>query len=136
VALGNVVVLAPALGLTATFPGQNSIEAARIAAKLETQLTNLRQLYRQESENDPALLGSVTLQLILGNSGHAEQVKVLSAQFKNKEFLKVAAAEAAKWSFAEIAPAGTVIETPLLFVREGMDITTLLNWEKALRGLK
>ncbi len=138
VALGDAVVFAPVLGFKATAPAPNKIEPARVAAKLESQLTSLRQLYRQRSESDPALLGSLTLQLSVGSSGqgHVEQVKVLSAQLKSKEFSKAVAAEAAKWNFAEIAPAGTVIESPFLFVREGMDITTLMNWETTLRGLK
>lgn len=134
VALGNVVVLAPELGFKVTAPGENEIEPGRVAAKLETQLASLRQLYRQQSESDPALLGGLTLQLLLGNAGDVERVKVLSTQLKNKKFSKAVAAEAGKWKFMGIAPAGTLIESPLLFVREGMDITTLMNWEKTLRG--
>jgi hypothetical protein len=73
-------------------------------------------------------------QLTLGNSGKLEAVKILGAQLKDREFRKAVAAEAARWNFTEIAPAATVIECPLLFVCQGMDITTLVNWEKTLRG--
>src|SRR5512145_3282283 len=45
-ALGNVVVLAPELGLNASAPDEEKIELARVAAKIEGQLINLRQLYR------------------------------------------------------------------------------------------
>ena len=133
-ALGNVVVLAPELGLNASAPDEAKIEPARMAAKIEAQLTSLRQFYRSQSESDPALLGRLTLRLTLGNSGQVAAVTVLSAQIKDKEFRKAVAAEAAKWNFDGIAPAGTVIDCPLLFVREGMDIATVVNWEKTLRN--
>jgi hypothetical protein len=134
VALGNVVVLAPDLGFKIAASARNKVEPARVAARIEAQLISLRQLYRQQSENDPTLLGAMTLQLTLGNSGKVEAVKILKAQLKDREFRKAVAAEAARWNFHEIAPAATVIECPLLFVRQGMDITTLVNWEKTLRA--
>ena len=135
-ALGNVVVLAPELGLKTTAPDKAEIDPARVAAKIEAQLLSLRQLYREQSEGDPALLGSLTLQLTLGSAGQVAEVTVLSAQLKDKEFRKAVAAEATKWNFNEIASEGTVIDCPLLFVREGMDIATVLNWEKTLRTLR
>jgi len=135
-ALGNVVVLAPELGLNASAPEKGKIEPARIAAKIEAQLTGLRQLYREQSDSDPALLGGLTLQLTLGNTGQVAEVAVLSAQLKDKNFRKVVVAEVTKWNFGEIAPEGTVIDCPLLFVREGMDIATVLNWERSLRSLR
>jgi len=131
-ALGNVVVLAPELGLKTTAPDKAQIEPARVAAKIEAQLLSLRQLYRQQSESDPTLLGGLTLRLTLGNAGQVAEVTVLSAQLKDKDFRNAVAAEAAKWNFDEIASEGTVIDCPLLFVREGMDIATVVNWEKAL----
>jgi len=131
-ALGNVVVLAPELGLKITAPENTTIEPTRVAAKIEAQLTSLRQLYRQQSEGDPALLGGLTLQLTLGTAGQVAEVTVLSAHLKDKEFHKAVSAEATKWNFNEIASEGTVIDCPLLFVREGMDIATVVNWEKAL----
>jgi len=135
-ALGNVVVLAPELGLKTTAPDKAIIEPARVAAKIEAQLMSLRQLYRQQSEGDPALLGGLTLQLTLGTAGQVAEVTVLSARLKDKEFRKAVAAEATKWNFNEIAPEGTVIDCPLLFVREGMDIATVMNWEKTLMSLR
>jgi hypothetical protein len=135
-ALGNVVVLAPELGLKTAARDNAKIEPARLAARIEAQLTPLRRLYREHSESDPTLLGGITLQLTVGNSGLIEDVAILSAQLHDGDFRKAVAAEAEKWNFNEIAPEGTVIECPLLFVREGMDIATVVNWEKALRSLR
>jgi hypothetical protein len=41
-------------------------------------------------------------------------------------------AEVSKWTFPEILSEDTIINCPILFVREGMDITTLVQWEKTL----
>jgi hypothetical protein len=133
-ALGNVVVLAPELGLNASAPDKEKIEPARIAARIEGQLINLRQLYREQSQSDPALLGALTLQLTLGDTGQVTEVAVLSALLKDENFRNAVVAEVTKWNFGEIAPEGTVIDCPLLFVREGMDIATVLNWERSLRN--
>jgi outer membrane biosynthesis protein TonB len=133
-ALGNVVVLAPELGFKTSAPAGMTIDSARVAARIQTQLTGLRQLYRQQSERDPALLGHLTVQLTVGSAGRVEDVTVLSGEMKDSEFRKAVAVEAGKWSIGEVAPPGTVIHCPLLFVREGMDITTVVNWEKILSG--
>jgi len=43
-----------------------------------------------------------------------------------------ARAEISRWSFQDVLADGATIQCPILFVREGMDITTLVQWEKAL----
>jgi hypothetical protein len=132
VALEDVVVFAPNLGLRVTAPNKVAIDPARVATRIEAQLLALRQLYRQRSENDPTLLGGFTLQLTVGTSGQVAEAKELSTQLKDIEFRKTILTEAAKWNFTDIAPRGTMIYCPLLFVRAGMDITTVVNWEKAV----
>jgi hypothetical protein len=62
VALGNVV-LAPDFGFKIAAAARGKVESSRVAARIEAQLMSLRQLYRQQSENDPMLLGAMTLQL-------------------------------------------------------------------------
>jgi hypothetical protein len=131
-ALGDVVVFAPELGFQITAPANVEFDPTRVAARIEAQLLSLRQLYRQQSEVDPALLGGFTLQLTVGTSGHVAEVVELSAQVKDQDFRNAVVAEVAKWNFNEIAPEGTVINCPLLFVREGMDIATVMKWEKTL----
>jgi hypothetical protein len=129
-ALGDVVVFAPELGFEITAPANVEFDPTRVAARIEAQLLSLRQLYRQRSEIDPALLGGLTLQLTVGPSGHVAEVTELSAQLNDQDFRNAVVAEVAKWNFNEIAPEGTVVICPLLFVREGMDIATVMKWEK------
>jgi len=131
-ALGNVVVIAPELGLDIKGLKGSKIEFSRVTAKVETQLFPIRELYRAESEKNPTLMGGLLLQLTVGPSGEVAQAKELGSRISGDEFRKAVIAEAAKWEFQDIVPEGATINCPLLFVREGMDITTLITWEKTL----
>src|SRR4030095_8928550 len=132
IALGNVVVLAPDLGLNAKALKGGQIEESKIAARFESQLQGLREFYRQESERDPTLMGGMLLQLTVSPSGDVTYVKELVSRIADTEFKKAVLAEASKWTFPEIITDSTTITCPILFVREGMDITTIVQWEKTL----
>ncbi|HEX9270722.1 MAG TPA: AgmX/PglI C-terminal domain-containing protein [Candidatus Binatia bacterium] len=135
IALGNVVVVAPDLGLNAKALKGEQIEESKIAARLESQLQGLREFYRQESERDPTLMGGMLLQLTVSPSGDVTYVKELVSRIADSEFKKAVLAEASKWTFPEIITDSTTITCPILFVREGMDITTIVQWEKTLGQL-
>lgn len=132
VALGNVVIVVPELGLTVKGPAAAEIEPSRVAAKIESQLLTTRKLYRMESDNKPSLMGGLLLQLTLGSSGEVMRVRELDSHIADEDFRKAVIDEAGKWEFSDIASEGTTINCPLLFVREGMEITTVIRWEKTL----
>ena len=132
IALGNVVVVAPDLGLNAKAFKGGQVEESKIAARLESQLQGLREFYREESERDPTLMGGMLLQLTVSPSGDVTHVKELVSRIADSEFKKAVLAEASKWTFPEIITDSTTITCPILFVREGMDITTIVQWEKTL----
>ncbi len=132
IALGNVVVVAPDLGFNAKALKAGQVEEPKIAARLESQLQGLRELYRQESERDPTLMGGMLLQLTVSPSGDVTNVKELVSRIPDSEFKKAVLAEVSKWTFAEMITDSATITCPLLFVREGMDITTIVQWEKTL----
>ena len=132
IALGNVVVVAQDLGLNARALKGGQVEEAKIAARLESQLLGLRDFYRQESERESTLMGGMLLQLTVSPSGDVTNVKELVTRITDGEFKKAVLAEASKWTFPEIITDGTTITCPILFVREGMDITTIVQWEKTL----
>src|SRR4029077_18814318 len=94
-----------------------------------------RELYRQESEGDPSLMGGMLLQLTVNPSGDVTNVKELVSRITDSEFKKAVLAEVSKWTFAEMITEGATITCPLLFVREGMDITTIVQWERTLGQL-
>jgi hypothetical protein len=89
-------------------------------------------LYRQEVTKSPALAGGLVLQFNISPNGEVSQVRELSSRLIDGEFKKTVTGEASKWSFAEIVTEDLQVTCPLLFVHEGMDITTLVQWEKSL----
>ena len=132
IALGNVVVVAQDLGLNAKAIKGGPIEEVKIAARLESQLQGLRDYYRQESERESTLMGGMLLQLTVSPTGDVTNVKELVSRIADGEFKKAVLAEASKWTFPEIITDSTTITCPILFVREGMDISTIVQWEKTL----
>jgi len=131
-ALGDMVFLALDLGFSVTNAKQDAIEPSKIAARVESQLQGIRAIYRQESAKNSSLVGAVILQFNIVPSGEVMQVKELSSRLNDSEFKRAILAETSKWSFAEIVSENLMVTCALLFVREGMDITTLIRWEKSL----
>jgi hypothetical protein len=131
VALGNMVFLAHDLGFSVR-NAKDSAEASRIAGRIESQLQEVREQYRQEVVKNPTLAGALTLQFNIAPSGEVSQVRELSSRLNDPDFKKAILAEVPKWSFAEMVDENLTVTCPLLFVHEGMDITTLVLWEKSL----
>ena len=77
-------------------------------------------------------MGGMLLQLTVSPTGDVTNVKELVSRIADGEFKKAVLAEASKWTFPEIITDSTTITCPILFVREGMDITTIVQWEKTL----
>lgn len=132
-ALGDMVFFAQDLGFAVNTAKDTPYDdGSRIATRIENQLQDLRELYRQESVKNSSLVGGMMLQLNIGPSGEVLQVKDVSSLIADTDFRKAVVAAAAKWSFADIVSEPLTVSCPLLFVREGMDITTLVQWEKLL----
>lgn len=131
-ALGNIVMIPRDLGFSVQVAKGTVIDEGKLATQIEGKLQSLRELYRRESERDPTLMGAMMLQLAVEAGGEVTGVKETASRVTNNEFKKEVVAEISKWNFGEFVPEGATIHCPLLFVREGMDITTLVNWEKSL----
>jgi outer membrane biosynthesis protein TonB len=131
-ALGNMVYLAQDLGLTIKTTKDAAIESGKVVVRIESQMQKIRDLYRQESVKNPALIGSLSLQFNISPTGEVNQVKEISSRLQDAEFKQAIVAEVGKWSFAGVVEETLTVTCPLLFVREGMDITTLVLWEKSL----
>jgi len=132
VALGNMVYFAQELGFAITGAKGDGPDTKKIAARIEGQLQAVRELYRQEVVKNPTLAGSLTFSFNVASSGEVSHVQELSSRLNDREFKKAVAAEVAKWSFAEVVSENLIVACPILFVHEGMDITTLVSWEKSL----
>jgi hypothetical protein len=131
-ALGDVVIVAQELGFNVRGVKDNAAEQSKLVTRIDSQLQKLRELYRQETTKNPGLMGNMMLQMNVANSGNVTQVKEISSRIPDGEFKKAVLAEIANWSFPEIITENVTINFPLLFIREGMDITTLVEWEKSL----
>lgn len=134
-ALGNMVFLAQEIGFSVKGTKESAVDASKIAIRIESQLHGLRELYRQESAKNPALVGSLTMQFNISAAGEVSQAKEIFSRINDTEFKKDVMAEVGKWTFAELVTENVTVQCPLLFVQEGMDITTLIRWEKSLGNL-
>ena len=130
-ALGDVVIVARDLGFSVS-PSHETAGEAKVLARIDGQLQSMRELYRRESEKDQSLLGGILLLLTTNAAGEVTNVKELNSRIISSDFRKSIVSEAAKWTFEDVLAEPTVIKCPLLFVREGMDVTTLVNWERFL----
>ena len=133
-ALGPMVFLARELDFTVKNARGDKLDDSRIATRVENQLLQLRDLCRQEIANNPKLVGSLILQLTISPAGEVIQLKEVSGRINDGEFKKTVAAEIAKWTFPTVIAEAVTVQCPLLFVQEGMDITTLVHWESLLTG--
>lgn len=133
-ALGPMVFLARELDFAVTNTKGEKLDDRRIAARVESQLQGIRNLYRVEIAKNPQLVGTLILQLSVNPAGQVNQVKEMTSRLNDAEFKQMVAGEAGKWSFADLVAEPVKVQTPLLFVKEGMDITTLVHWESWLAG--
>ena len=130
-ALDNMVFFAQELGFNVIDARDEALSQGKIALRIENQLQNVRELYRVEVARNPILAGVIFLQLDITPSGDIVQVKETGSKIADSEFKKAVIAEVAKWSFSDIVSESLRVNCPLLFVHQGMDITTLVRWEKA-----
>lgn len=134
-ALDNMVFFAHELGFNVVNANDEAVSQSKIATRIENQLHNVRELYRVEIAKNPSLAGVILLQIEITPSGEVSQVRETSAKITDSEFKKAVIAEVAKWSFSDIVSETVKVNCPLLFVHQGMDITTLVRWEKATAAI-
>ena len=134
IALGPMVFLARELDFVVKNAKGEKVDDSRIAARIETQLQGLREIYRREIAKNSTLGGSLILQINVNPAGQVSQVMPITSRINSSEFKQIVAAEAGKWSLAELVSDPLTVQIPLLFVQEGLDITTLVRWESSLAG--
>ncbi|HET9297556.1 MAG TPA: AgmX/PglI C-terminal domain-containing protein [Candidatus Binatia bacterium] len=132
IALGDLVILAREMGFNVQGGKEAPIDEAKVAGRIEGQLQGLRDLYRQETSKNSALMGGLVLQLAVSSSGKVTKVREITSRISDNDFRTAVIADASTWSFDQVLSEESTIICPLLFVREGMDITTLIQWEKSL----
>jgi hypothetical protein len=131
-ALGNMVYFARDLGFAVKNDAGAFVDGAKIATRIENQLHGMRELYRQEIAKNEDLTGSLIVQFRVAPNGAVSEVREHAGRMLDGQFKKAVANQAATWSFADLVAENLEVTCPLLFVQEGMDITTLVRWEKSL----
>jgi len=129
-ALGNMVFFAQDLGFSVRNIRDEAVNPAKIGARIEGELQGMRELFRGEIAKNPSLAGTMTFQFNVAPSGEVSQVREVASRINDGDFKKAVIAEGAKWSFPETVTEPVSVTCPLLFVHQGMDITTLVQWEK------
>jgi len=132
----NLVVAASELGLEISGPAGKNIKKETLRQTIENQLSNLRQIYNQEIEKKPDLMGLILVQLNIGARGNVTGVRELLSRIQDREFQQVVLQEAAKWKFSKEVRGPLRVNFPLLFVPIGMDVNTLVKWEQTVGGLR
>lgn len=133
-ALGNMVYFARELGFSVKNGAGAAVDAGKIAARIENQLHGMRELYRREIAANAGLAGNIVLQFRVAPGGEVTQVREIAARLNDGDFRKAVIAQAGTWTFAELVGENVEVTCALLFVHEGMDITTLVQWEKSLEA--
>ena len=133
-ALGPMVFLARELDFTVKNAKGDILDDSRIATRVENQLLGLRDLYRQEIAKNAKLVGSLILQLTVNPGRRSDPGQGSVRAHQRRRIQKDRAAEIAKWTFPTAIAEAVTVQCPLLFVQEGMDITTLVHWESLLTG--
>jgi len=128
------VLPAEELGFNVRGPGVLDVNRrdSLLSQKIESQFGRLRGLYQQQIQRKPDLMGTVTLQISIDSSGRVTRVNESKSHINDGDFKKAVIQEAYAWRFPP-APAGSVeINYPLLFLPPGMDVATIVNWERAI----
>lgn len=129
-ALGNMVYFARDLGFSVRNGAGAIVDSSRIAARIENQLNGIRELYRQEIARNESLAGVLVLQFRVSPAGDVSHMREQGGRLPDAEFRKSVGNHAETWSFPDLVTENLEVTCPLLFVHQGMDITTLVQWEK------
>jgi len=129
----------PAEELGFSVQGPGALDTNRrdtlLSEKIESQLGRLRSLYQQKVQQKPDLMGTVTLQIAIDPSGQVTQVEERTSHINDGDFKQSVIQEVYKWRFPEASSGSVNVNYPLLFLPPGMDIATIVNWERA-NGLR
>ena len=78
------------------------IDEAKVAGRIESQLQGLRDLYRQETSKNSALMGGLVLQLTVSSSGKVTKVREITSRIGDNDFRTAVIADAWTWSFDQV----------------------------------
>ncbi len=123
------------LGMMVT--GKGAGEPGRSLEVLEQQvlsfLPQIQDLYDQEREQDPGLMGSLDVSLTIAPEGGVSDIRFPQRRVSNERLIPVVFDRMRAWSFPP-AEEKTQLRFRLLFLPPGVDQASILTWEKQLGG--
>jgi hypothetical protein len=125
------VTTAAALELRVSGAGRADPTRSRAAIQVgvERHLSDLGVVYNMERVANPALMGSLVLDLTIEPDGRTSRVRLHSAKLLSQGLQKRVLALARTWSFPPAA--GRVrVSYPLLFLPPETDAASILSWER------
>jgi len=121
------------LGMAIT--GKVAGESARSVDVLEQQilsfLPQLQEVYDQEREQDPSLMGSLDVNLTLAPGGEVSDLRFPLRRISNEKLITSVFDRMRAWSFPP-ADEEVQLRFRLLFIPPGVDQASILTWEKQL----
>ena len=121
------------LGMVIT--GKGAGDSARSLDMLEQQvlsfLPQLQEIYDQEREQDPNLLGSVDVSLTIAPGGGVSDLRFPLRRVTDEKLIAAVFDRMRAWSFPP-ADKEVQLRFRLLFVPPGVDQASILTWEKQL----
>lgn len=121
------------LGMVIT--GKGTGESARSLEVLEQQvlsfLPQLQEIYDQEREQDPDLMGSLDVSLTIAPGGGVSDLRFPLQRVTNERLMTAVFDRMRAWSFPP-ADKDVQLRFRLLFVPPGVDQASILTWERQL----
>jgi len=115
--------------------GKGAGESARSLEVLEQQvlsfLSQLQEIYEQEREQDPGLMGSLDVSLTIALGGEVSDLRFPLRRVTNEKLTTAVFDRMRAWSFPP-ADEQVQLRFRLLFVPPGVDQASILTWEKQL----
>jgi hypothetical protein len=97
-------------------------------------LARLHHTYSRWADSNRDLMGSLLLKLTVNETGAVVGVDPVAAHVTSGSFTKTVMADVRKWKFPQGGMEGAEITVPLLFVPKGLDVDTVVQWERKVRS--
>jgi hypothetical protein len=97
-------------------------------------LARLHHTYSRWADRNRDVMGSLLLKLTVDETGTVVGVQPVASHVANASFAKTVMADVRNWKFPQGGVEATEITVPLLFVPKGLDVDTVVQWERKVRS--
>ena len=127
------VFVGQSLGMTLTGPSESGRSVVSVEHDLQAFLPQLQTIYADELQQEPSLMGSLEVKLVIEPNGTISDVRFFHVQLSGQHFKSVIFDHIRGWVFPQ-AEKQVQFRSRVLFVPAGLDYTAILTWESYLNG--